>query len=230
MASSTALPLEKLEREPLPPSDTYCLLAKRALAAKLDAGNLCRSESTRMMALRLAADRERFLLGHTLKRSFLGKLLDRDPARLEMAFGKGNKPLLADGALHFNLSHSGDWVALITSRRAPVGIDVEQPSANGGDLPMEMVSNPGDRFETEPADAVQRFYASWTLKEAMSKTDGRGLDRAFDGIRLEPTGRGGYRGQDGAAAWWARHMVLEDGAHLAYASEIPVDPLHILVT
>lgn len=183
-----------------------------------------------MTALRLAADRDRFLLAHTLKRRFLGRLLDRVPARLDMAFGKGNKPLLADGALHFNLSHSGDWVALITSRRGPVGIDVEQPSPNGGDLPMEMVLNPADRFETETADAAQRFYTSWTLKEAMSKTDGRGLDRAFAGMRLEPMGKGGYRGQDGAAAWWARHMVLEDGAHLAYAGETPVDPLHILVT
>lgn len=230
MTFSTTLSLKQLEREPLTPSDTYCLLARRTLAADFKMDGLSPAERARMMALRLVADRERFLVAHTLKRRLLAKLLNRAPAELEMAFGKGNKPLLAGGALHFNLSHSGNWVALIICRPAPVGIDIEHPSPHGGDLPVEMVLNPADRFEIEPIDATQRFYASWTLKEAMSKTDGRGLDRAFDGIRFEPTEKGDYRGEDSGCVWWARHMCLADGTHLAYASDTPLDPLHILVT
>lgn len=125
------------------------------------------------------------MVAHNLKRSVLGMLLGHNPADIGFAFGRGNKPLLAGGQCHFNLSHSGNWVALMVSRRAPVGIDVGHPSPDRTDLLEALVIHPDDRLHFTPEDDSHRFHASWTLKEAMSKCDGRGLDRPFHEIRLE---------------------------------------------
>lgn len=169
------------------------------------------------------------MVAHNLKRSVLGMLLGHNPADIGFAFGRGNKPLLAGGQCHFNLSHSGNWVALMVSRRAPVGIDVGHPSPDRTDLLEALVIHPDDRLHFTPEDDSHRFHASWTLKEAMSKCDGRGLDRPFHEIRLEAEADQSYRGYHEATAWHARHARLKDGAHLAYASETPCAPLHLLI-
>lgn len=225
MEISSILPIDNLRT--LPAAEAYCVTAPRALAAKLDPALLDETELVRLQNFRQLADRERFLVAHSLKRKFLGALLGQDPAHIAFVLGKGNKPLLADGQCHFNLSHSGDWIALMVSLHAPVGIDVEQPSPNGVSVDDALVFHPCDSFHPASKDGDDRFYTNWTLKEAMSKCDGRGLDRPFNEIRLEPAEDGSYRGYHEETLWHANHFLLRDGAHLAYASETKCTPLHL---
>jgi len=219
------LSLKRWDQEEIESADSYCVLANIRLLAEIDATCLCPDERLKCGKFLRQADRNRYLLAHTIKRRFIAKLLNRDPSQLQMSFGKGGKPLLADGTLHFNLSHSGNWVAMAVCLHTAVGVDVEFPSVHGHDLPLEYVLNPADRFLFEPLDATQRFYTSWTLKEAMSKSDGRGLDRPFDSIRLSLENNDTYRGEDGQAIWFAKHTLLADGTHFAFASFMKTDPL-----
>lgn len=227
MKFSTILPIEVLSGHSLPFAEAYRLAAPRSLAGRLTAEILDETERARLQKFRRMADAERFMVAHNLKRSFLGMLLGYNPADIGFAFSRGNKPLLAGGQCHFNLSHSGNWVALMVSRRAPVGIDVEQPSPDSTDLPEALVIHPDDRLHLTPEDS-HRFHASWTLKEAMSKCDGRGLDRPFHEIRLEADADQSYRGYHEETAWHARHARLKDGAS-GLCERNAMRSLHLLI-
>ncbi|WP_157179395.1 4'-phosphopantetheinyl transferase superfamily protein [Phyllobacterium sp. YR531] len=182
-----------------------------------------------MQLFKFEADRERFLVAHGLKRIILSNILECSPQEIPLVFGPGNKPYLRDGQCHFNLSHSGNWIVMMISCETEVGIDVEQPNASG-EVPFSMVSHPNDDLHSTLKTAEQQFYASWTLKEAMSKWDGRGLDRPFNEIRLEATSGNTYRGYHEGTIWHARHATLGDGAHIAYASANPLQVFHLAVS
>jgi 4'-phosphopantetheinyl transferase len=228
MEFSTIMPLDDVAACDLKEQDGYCLLASRKLARRTSLSILTDAEAERLQLFRLEADRERFLVAHGLKRTVLSSILKCPPQEVPIAFGLGNKPFIPGAQCHFNLSHSGNWVAMMISFKAQVGIDVEQPKPSE-DPPLALVCHPDDHFQPVLKTVEQRFYACWTLKEAMSKWDGRGLDSPFNEIRLESVSGNIYRGHHEETIWHARHTVLHDGAHLAYASNEFLKPSHILI-
>ncbi|MEP7456436.1 4'-phosphopantetheinyl transferase superfamily protein [Phyllobacterium sp. SB3] len=228
MEFSSTISLEELATRNLNEKNDYCLLAPRKLAVRIDQAILTATEFERMQLFKFEADRERFLVAHGLKRIVLGKIFQCSPHDIPLAPGPGNKPFAQGGKCHFNLSHSGDWIAMILSFTTQVGIDVERPRPTE-ELPFALVCHPDDRFQLSLETTDQKFYASWTLKEAISKWDGRGLDRPFNEIRLEVAPDNTYLGHHEGMTWHARHTVLHDGAHLAYASEQLLKPCHMLI-
>ncbi len=229
MKFSITRPLEDLAATHFNNQNDYCLLAPRSLAGRIDPSLLTNPELERMQLFRFEADRERFLVAHGLKRLVLSKVLQCHTHNIPLKSGLGNKPLIAGGQCHFNLSHSGNWIAMLLSFKTQIGVDLEEPKPSM-ELPLALVCHPDDRFHAELQSPAQRFYASWTLKEAMSKWDGRGLDRPFNEIRLEPMADSSYRGHHEGVIWHARHTVLHDGTHLAYATENPLMPLHMFLS
>lgn len=123
-------------------------------------------------------DTYRTVLGELLIRYALcskGGYLNRE---LIFDFTAGSKPkLLFPHNIHFNLSHSGDWVVCAVSSQA-IGIDIECL----GKVDLRIAK----RFFTDKENAQlsaqvsvkelqQCFYRLWTLKESYVKADGRGL-------------------------------------------------------
>jgi 4'-phosphopantetheinyl transferase len=108
---------------------------------------------------------------------------------LQLSRGAHGKPALAwpPLALDFNLSGSGDWLAIAVSDGAPVGIDIEYCD------PARAVMRLARRFFRDsevaqlqacaPAQRSDRFYDYWTLKEASIKAGGGAL-----GLELETVG------------------------------------------
>jgi 4'-phosphopantetheinyl transferase len=96
------------------------------------------------------------------------------------------KPYLPDMPdFHFNLTHSGDYVAIAYGQE-PVGVDIEQIRADG--------IRPGiaQRFfspaEQETAATEKGFFQIWSMKESYVKCLGTGLSypmRKFD-VLAEP--------------------------------------------
>lgn len=96
------------------------------------------------------------------------------------------RPYLADLSIDFNISHSGDWVAIIFSLSTPtkmVGIDIEHPQKNRryADL-LRYYAKPQEIAEIEnwqllpQLDSLEkRFYLSWCLREAVLKSQGVGI-------------------------------------------------------
>lgn len=202
--------------------------ARCADLARFAPGLLSTDELNRSRQFRVAADRDRFFAAHALKRRLLGALLDVPAARLRFEHRWAGKPQLVGCELQFNLSHSGDWVALAISRSSPVGVDIEQGDTALPEGMLSVALHPKDRLVPEPDSPAERFYTAWTLKEAVTKGVGIGLAQPFAQLRLEPTTPTRYRCRHGDKVWHAEHRTLEGGAHLAVACLFPWMRLRLL--
>lgn len=194
------------------------ILAQRHLAETCSLDMLSRAEQARYHAYVFEPDRQRHLLAHSLKRQILACLTDQAPARLEFHTGQAGKPYLADGKMHFNISHSGDWVALAFSTDLQVGIDIEQARDLDYGKLLTQIAHPKDELPPSNPTTEQRFLASWAMKEAVAKCSGEGLSMHFPSLCLNPDGTGRYVCQTSDAVWHVCHFVHND-THLAVASQ-----------
>ena len=82
------------------------------------------------------------------------------------------KPYFDKCALHFNVSHSGEYLAIAVSE-FPVGVDIQEPKQIKDGMFRKFVR------EEEAGligDNKQRdFLRLWTLKESFVKAEGKGL-------------------------------------------------------
>ncbi len=97
---------------------------------------------------------------------------------------ENGKPLpikLTDGKLlHFNISHSGDYVAIVTSSH-PVGIDLQNKFKQGkprelSKRALKKILKPGEK----PVNG--NYLHNFVIKEAYSKKIGVGLPLGFSTI------------------------------------------------
>ena len=123
-------------------------------------------------------DHDRFIVSRGAQRIILGRYLNTPPEELEFVLGDNKKPHLfsKDGnPLHYNLSHSGDWVVLAIAT-SQVGTDVELT-----DEAFKFQDILPDNFSKEEAayinqeNSTERFFTLWTRKEAVLKATGQGL-------------------------------------------------------
>ena len=82
-----------------------------------------------------------------------------------------NKPEYADKNIHFNLSHTGDYVVCAISENA-VGVDIEHTRKNYLKVARRFFTDNECRWIGEDEN---RFLRIWTLKEAYSKYTGQGI-------------------------------------------------------
>ena len=123
-------------------------------------------------------DHDRFIVSRGAQRIILGWYLSAPPEQLEFVLGDNKKSHLfsEDGnPLHYNVSHSGDWVVLAIAT-SQVGTDVEFI-----DEAFKFQDILPDNFSKEEAayinkeNSIERFFALWTRKEAILKATGQGL-------------------------------------------------------
>ncbi len=131
----------------------------------------------------------RYAVTRAALRGLLGDRLGLDPRAVPIVYGDRGKPRLADGSLHFSVSHGGDVSVVALCSCAPVGIDVESS------LSPSRARGIADRFfhvkerealaELSPdrlADAVLRC---WALKEAAGKALGLDLEELLQRVVLD---------------------------------------------
>lgn len=100
---------------------------------------------------------------------------------------QSGRPFIADKRIDFNISHSGDWVAVVLSyhpqQPSVVGIDIEHPQKRRRyhDLLNYYGSAEEKQFltTTNPLPSLStvadRFYLTWCLREAVLKSQGIGI-------------------------------------------------------
>lgn len=129
-------------------------------------------------------DTYRFIISRGAQRIILGRYLQIPPTELEFILGDNKKPyLLGNGGevLHYNLSHSGNWIVLAIAQ-SPVGADVEfvDPA-----FPFQDILE--DNFSRDEVDyigtSIEKFFTLWTRKEAILKATGQGLG---DHLKITP--------------------------------------------
>ncbi len=193
------------------------------LHARLDRG-----EQEKAERFRFTQDRDAFVAAHALLRH----QLDRAAAgRHAWKFRRqaGGKPVVEEGLpqLCFSLSHCRGMVAVAVAQGLDVGVDVEAAgSTRRGEGVIDLVLAPAERAfvaaATDEATWCDRFFAFWTLKEAVIKATGQGLAADLPGfaIALTPL-RLLTPGPDGSAAdLWRLHRQAVDGYRLAAAARI----------
>lgn len=97
------------------------------------------------------------------------------PRELSCRLGEKGKPYLRDYPYFFNLSHSGDYVVCVLSRRE-IGVDIQAHRAGGSGRIAEKYFSPEEAqalLQAKDRDAF--FFRLWTRKEAYGKLTGRGI-------------------------------------------------------
>jgi 4'-phosphopantetheinyl transferase len=183
--------------------------AESAAAKLIPPDELAHINSYRRPEIRL-----RQLLAHAAVRSVLAERSGLEPLALRFSTGPHGKPLLAlnEGALHFNLSHSGELALIAVSASVEVGVDVEHIR------PIHDVSRLAERFFTAAeasalaalpeADRNTAFFRMWTRKEALLKATGQGIANGLQCFEVSCEPEGGLLAWDGGpekAAKWMLH-------------------------
>ena len=175
--------------------DIFYLLTDESGAVPFDRLEMALNEAERMRAnrFRYAGHRWQFVLSHAL----LQRCLRARTSRLHSQSrpGRNGKPELdppfGRPALRYNLSHTSGMVAVAFAWGHEVGVDVEaiNPQTRCDDLASRFFSREeasliGDRTES----SMMRFFATWTVKEAVLKAAGVGLGAPLDSftVGLDP--------------------------------------------
>ncbi|HEX2790822.1 MAG TPA: 4'-phosphopantetheinyl transferase superfamily protein [Steroidobacteraceae bacterium] len=152
------------------------------------------AEQARASRFRVEEDRWRFQIGRAATRRILGGYLGLAPENVGIDLDRFGKPQLDasmgpdDRRVHFNVSHSGCWILAAFARSFPVGIDVEQVSAERvtDDLIGHIMSDSERRLlQALPQQQhASAFFNCWTSKEALLKGLGVGLTVALKAIEV----------------------------------------------
>ncbi|MED0669612.1 4'-phosphopantetheinyl transferase superfamily protein [Aneurinibacillus aneurinilyticus] len=120
-------------------------------------------------------DAYRSLLGELLVRKYLIQILNIPNEKISFRKNEYGKPFV-DFGIHFNISHSGDWVACAISNY-PVGIDIERIS----EIDIKIAEQFFHENEyiwllsKEQNSQVASFFELWTIKESYIKAIGKGM-------------------------------------------------------
>ena len=146
------------------------------------------------MAFRRDADRHAYIAAHWLLRSTLARLAGVEAVALRFGTGDHGKPALdhpvTTPRLEFNLSHTAQCVAVAVTWGLAVGVDVEAVAAERLDAPMEaMIFTPAEAglmAQLSGEARIRRGVGIWTMKEALLKAIGIGLDVPLTSFAADP--------------------------------------------
>ncbi|MGX1829799.1 4'-phosphopantetheinyl transferase family protein [Paenibacillus taichungensis] len=191
------------------------------------------SEERRGQAARFIhqADAYRSVLGEVLTRVTLSKLTGLKPGDLSYTrnqYGKPSLNLSHHAGVQFNVSHSGDWIALISGGDADLGVDVEKIAPIDMKIAERFFSLTESGFlAEEPAEMqLETFYRLWTLKESYIKAVGMGLSMPLDSFSMIRNAPGNWHSPE-AAAYAFLSLRLDHGHMLAACSageDLPAQP------
>jgi 4'-phosphopantetheinyl transferase len=200
---------------------------------------LSAEEQQRAARFRISEARHRFILARVMLRHQLGQEIGIAPESVFFAAGTHGKPRLdipgIDQPPQFNLTHSGDFVALAIADDE-VGIDIEnlRPVTAAQRLAHRFFS-PEERkhvFEVDGEARDRAFLRIWTQKEAYLKATGLGVGMPLRGVETEPNpakppGLRTICGDREEAAQWTLLEADIPGAACTVAIREPAEELEV---
>jgi 4'-phosphopantetheinyl transferase len=142
---------------------------------------MSRAEQERNLRFKDGILRNANTITRALLRTVLSRYENCPPQRWEFGAHDHGRPYIAspDTDLHFNLSHTSEWVVCAISRIPVIGVDIERCNravevrrlAKRFFSPREY----RDMLDCPAEDRKQRFFDYWTLKESYIKARGEGI-------------------------------------------------------
>jgi len=178
------------------------------------------------------SDKNRFIIRRGALRTILANYLAIEPQDIEFGIGDNKKPYLKNSDnknLHYNISHSGDWILLAISDQA-IGADTEQiiKDYHFQDVLPDNFSEAETSFINQ-TKSVERFFTLWTRKEALTKATGKGLD---DDLKYIPSLDGPHFANKKTIAsdddWLVNTFPLSDNYLASVACSKKVNDLRFL--
>jgi 4'-phosphopantetheinyl transferase len=174
-----------LERWPTPAADAWRigLGAVHVWRGRVTELGACVPRLQRLLSPDEREQRSGFALSRGVLRALLGVYMGVDGAELKLRLLDHGKPVLAApyaaAGLHFNVSHSDEWLLWAISRGHALGVDVERerPVARQAAIAQQFFS-PSEQqaMQDVPVPLRQRrFFELWTCKEAWAKAVGLGV-------------------------------------------------------
>jgi 4'-phosphopantetheinyl transferase len=182
-----------------------------------------RSKSGRYAQVR---DVQRSLLGEVLTRHLLRRVCGKLPEDMVFTTGEKGKPEPAGfRGIHFNISHSGDWVVVSLSPGA-VGVDVERMRKVPEGVANRFFSEKEKNWLASAIDEKEKaeiFFTLWTLKESFLKAIGTGLTRSLSTFTIVNDARGLFSLEDdlGSGRYYLKNWPFREGYKLSACSGIP---------
>jgi 4'-phosphopantetheinyl transferase len=143
-------------------------------------------QKDRIMRFHFIEDRKRALAGILLSEYAIFKEFGIPKDAMKFEKNKYGKPhVVGKSGVHFNISHSGDYVACAVGDTS-VGIDVQEHKSGGLDIADRFFSQEEKDVLYKAADSDsddtkrKLFYDMWSLKEAYIKCIGMGLSKPLD--------------------------------------------------
>lgn len=227
----------------------HCWLCKPKLLDKalIDACHelLSTEEKARVERFRQADQRLNSLIARAMLRDRLATLCGQPAADLRIQTGEKGKPYLPDfPEVQFNLSHTGNLIALVATHQHPVGIDVEWVSRRSDVLAVaHRFFSPTETaalFALPEERQRDRFFDYWTLKESYIKACGLGLaiplrqfsfvlgDEPHQTLRQHIKMQFAAERDDQPAAWQNWLLRLNEEYRLAISLNAPKSVKHVL--
>lgn len=131
--------------------------------------------------MRNLEDQKRTVCAHLLTKMVSATIYQKDLCFYKDSNGKYQ----AGQNLHFNISHSGDYVACAISA-FPVGIDIEQHVKR--DFSSFQLLWSEEERHLYPLHEQEAFYTLWTAKESYGKYKGFGLHTSLTEVTIHQDG------------------------------------------
>jgi len=152
----------------------------------LDANELAVTER-----FRFAQVRDNYIVAHGLLRETLAGYINEPAAQLKLMKTEFGKPFLADyPELNFNISHSGDSLAIAVAQQCQLGIDVEYYKPRDtwtGMVKKCFAPEEADYWHSlNKSEQGRAFYQFWVKKEALVKAQGKGITLGLSQCVIHP--------------------------------------------
>lgn len=144
------------------------------------------NESTeRFKRFRFIEDSLRGLFGELLARYAISTHFSISNSLICFSRNEFGKPYAVNLPIHYNISHSGEYVVCAISS-SNVGIDVEQITTINIDIAQQFFSSIEYEFLISKDEKHMKdiFFDLWTLKESYIKWNGKGLSIPLDSFSL----------------------------------------------
>lgn len=185
-------------------------------------------------------DRHAYLFAHVLLRRVLSQCHSIPEGLWEFLTGSHGKPFVASPPvdLHFSITHTAGMVACATSTDPEIGVDAERIDRKCKYLELaRSIFAPAEvrALENGPeAQLPDRFFTTWTLKEAYIKARGLGLSLPLQDfeVRPFPDGTAGiafFRGIDADPSQWKLRVFRPNMAHILSAAARRSSPVEFLL-
>ena len=141
---------------------------------------------------KFAEVRERYIISHGVLRQLLAKRVNESAASLQIDKAEFGKPFLPDHpGVSFNMSHSGDILAIAISSQCQLGIDVEcYKTRDTWEGLVKKCFAPEEADYWYSLDNTERshaFYQFWVKKEAFVKAVGKGITLGLNQCVVNPS-------------------------------------------